>query len=165
MPDCLDTLARLSPRKRRRLSSLFFGNLGIEASQRFLADLSAELGPLGVPADNLGTFFAADIELDAVYAAFRAGSRFDDPDAPPIDDRRAVMEMDGACLDAVLAARSRDGSFDLILFHAKLSGDGRAGASGAWPAACATCSERTAPLWPGSDLDSSRSGRKGRGRA
>jgi hypothetical protein len=33
-----------------------------------------------------------------------------------------MMEMDGACLDALLAARSRDGSFDLVFFHAKLSG-------------------------------------------
>jgi hypothetical protein len=76
LPDCLDTLARIAPRKRRRLSSLLFGKLGIEASRRFLDDLSAELGSLGVPADNLGKFFATDIELDAVYAAFRAGSHF-----------------------------------------------------------------------------------------
>jgi hypothetical protein len=137
--DPLQLLARIAPRKRRRMLSLFFGSSRVVPSSAFLKTLAVEIPELSaaivaediaaedIAAADDGLFYAIDVELDAIYAAFTAvdaegHAGAGDPAAAPIDDRRGMMEMDGMCADAVLGIRAEDGTVDLVLFSAKVSG-------------------------------------------
>lgn len=127
--DPLDILARIAPRKRRRMLSLFFGSSRIVPSAGFLKTLAAEIPELAADLAAAGDdlFYAIDVELDAIYAAFTAVEAegvagATDPAAAPVDDRRGMLEMDGMCADAVLGFRAKDGTTSLVLFSAKVSG-------------------------------------------
>ncbi len=128
MTDPLDILSRANIRKRRRLLPLFFGPAAALPCASLLRTLEAEFAgeapgagfvPLSVVPP---TFFAVDVELDAVYAAFAAPSALGSGASFPLEDRRGFLELDGIAVDAVLGRRLPDGSAELVLFVARTSG-------------------------------------------
>ncbi len=120
MYDPLEILDRLSTRKRRRLYSLLFGNSALRPSQEMLAAIADETS---VP-DRVPDFFGLDVEIDALIAAFLGAKTYGDSEAPPIHDRRALLEFDGLAIDAVAAYRGeQEGDpITLVLLEAKASG-------------------------------------------
>ena len=98
-----------------------FGEAVALPSPGVLRSLSEELALCGDPVAYASpVFFALETELDSIYAAAVCASRVSS--GRIIDDRRGMMEMDGQCLDAVLAFKAADGSLDLVMLYARLSG-------------------------------------------
>lgn len=121
MNDFLSILARLAPRRRRRVSRAICGPAAESPNPDFLKALASELDAAGFSPGAAPVFFAAELELDAVYAAAGAAGRADSLETI-YDDRRGMMEMDGLCLDAVLVYEAPDGVAELVLVYAKLGG-------------------------------------------
>jgi len=121
VPVFIEYLSKIEPRRRSRVARVLYGSAALRPSSDFLAALRAELGagPNAVFARD-PAFFSPEIELDAVFAAAVASSS--DPSARVFDDRRGMLEMDGIFLDAALAFIEDDGTCDLVLASAKLSG-------------------------------------------
>ncbi len=125
--DPLELLARLAPRKRRRLALYALGPAASAPSPGFLAAVCAELGWDPRRPD----FFGQDIELDAILAAFTVAAS---PEASVFEDRSGRMEMDGFKIDAFLAFRAKAASaaesappdetpaVDVVLIHARNAG-------------------------------------------
>lgn len=128
MTDPFDILSRASVRKRRRLLPLFYGPGASLPCASFLNDLETELASGASPDDFVPfsslppVFFAVDVELDAVYAAFAAVFAFGAGLEFPLEDRRGFLELDGIAADAALGRRLPDGSVELVLFGARTSG-------------------------------------------
>lgn len=128
MTDPFDILSRANVRKRRRLLPIFFGPAVERPCASLLQALESELAegeqlPGFVPFSAASPeFFAIDVELDAVYAAFSAPAALGSGAAFPLEDRRGFLELDGIAVDAALGRRLPDGASELVLFAARTSG-------------------------------------------
>jgi hypothetical protein len=119
--ELLDLLARIQPTKRRRLRMELCG--GDTASATLLQNLIAEFA---IPAPDRDAFlapafFAADLELDAIYAACVVAAAATE-NRSLFDDSRGLMEMDGSRIDALLAYKDAQGIVNVVLMYAKPNG-------------------------------------------
>lgn len=124
MTEPLEILTRVGVRKRRRLLPLFYGPAVTLPDAAFLKALDGELGEPGSSAPtypfsiDLPGFFALDVEVDSIYAAFTAISE----DETPKEDRRGFLEVDGIAVDALLGRRRPGAEVELVLLVSRFSG-------------------------------------------